>query len=119
MNKIVFVLFAMLLALFVSDVAIAGAVGGPRTAQDTVSARSSDQFFITFDAGQPARVVINGDGSTDFDCQVFDNGGHLVDSDTGPSDDCFLAFQPRWTGKFRIVVINLGNIDNEYRLQTN
>ena len=103
----------------VSGFAFAGAQDGPQNTRDTVRAHAQDNFSITFTRERPAAVRVSGDGSTDLDCFVYDNGGHLVDSDQDASDECLLKWTPRWTGKFRIVVKNMGDKDNEYSLSTN
>lgn len=108
------------LALFlVCAGAGAGASGGPVNHRDTVLGNHTDSFSIVFDKGKSARVLVNGDGSTDLDCAVYDNGGHYIDSDNDPGDTCLLQFTPAWTGKFTVKVINRGSSANEYTLRTN
>lgn len=103
----------------ISSGAFAGAVGGPKHARDTVSAKSTDTFVITFKAKEPAIISLKGDGSTDLDCFVFDNQDHLIVMDTDNTDVCFLHWRPAWTGKFRLLIRNNGDRDNEYSVATN
>lgn len=99
--------------------AIAGAVGGPKQSRDTVSGHSSDTFIVTFQKNERALVTVSGDGSSDIDCKVFDSKGYLVAADLDNTDSCVLSWTPAWTGKFRIMIYNMGKNDNEYYLQTN
>lgn len=66
--------------------------------------------------GEPTRVFLDGDGSTDLDLFVFDERGVLVVKDTRTSGDAFVAFAPHRTGLFRIEVRNLGARSNLYRI---
>lgn len=102
-----------------ATVAMAGAVGGPKKNNDTVSAHDRDTYFITFKGKESAEVLVTGDGSTDLDCAAYDNNGNMVAKDIDPGDTCYLSWSPRWTGKFRIMIVNLGNTDNEYQFRTN
>jgi hypothetical protein len=40
----------------------------------------------------------------DFDLQVFDENGNLINEDLSESADAYAAIVPRWTGPFRLVV---------------
>jgi hypothetical protein len=108
------------LAFFlVSSTCLAGRVGGKTRLRDTVLANRTDAYVMVFEGKEAAMVQVSGDGSTDLDCDVLDNEGHLIDSDVGPSDTCILTWTPAWTGKFKIRIKNLGQQPNEYLLQTN
>ena len=96
-----------------------GAVGGPIRRTDTVNANCTDTWTINFRGGQPAYVVVSGDGDTDLDLYVYDENGNFITSDTDSSDDCVVSFNPRWTGKFYIKIKNLGRVYNRYVLATN
>jgi hypothetical protein len=106
-------------ALCMSGFAHSGAQGGPKQTRDTVTARSSDNFIITFVKDRRATIHVSGDGSTDLDCDLYDSGGHLILFDNNPTDECHFAWEPLWTGKFKVVIRNLGSHDNEYSIQTN
>lgn len=88
------------------------------THDDVVLARRTDVYYHTFSRGAAAGVVVSGDGDTDLDCFVYDESGNLIDSDTDGTDDCILSWTPRWTGRFRIEVKNLGRISNQYVMVT-
>ena len=96
-----------------------GAVGGPIRRTDTVNANCTDTWTINFRGGQPAYVVVSGDGDTDLDLYIYDENGNFITSDTDSSDDCVVSFNPRWTGKFYIKIKNLGRVYNRYVLATN
>lgn len=96
-----------------------GAVGGPKRIVDRVLGGYTDTWTIRFRGGEPAYVVVSGDGDTDLDLYVYDQNGNLIDSDTDSTDDCVAAFNPRWTGVFYIKIKNLGRVYNRYVLVTN
>jgi hypothetical protein len=81
-----------------------------------VAACSFDTFVVTFRGGETAVVAVSGDGDTDLDLFVYDEIGHPIAADEGPTDDCRVCFCPRWTGPFRIVVRNLGPVSNVYAI---
>jgi len=69
-------------------------------------------------AGLESAVVrVNGDGGTLLKVEVFDDAGNLIDSDVGFT--CTLRWTPIFTGKFTVVVTNLGLARNLYTLHTN
>lgn len=98
---------------------VRGAVGGPRYASSSVNAGSSDIYNISFKAGELAMVMVIGDGDTDLDLYVYDNNGNLIASDADYTDDCVCSWTPRWTGNFRIKIVNRGRVYNSYILRTN
>lgn len=96
-----------------------GRVPGPGSTVTRVNAYSTDIFTETFAGGRAARVSISGDGDTDLDLYVYDENGNLIRSSTSYGDDESVGWTPRWTGRFRIEVRNLGRVYNQYRLWTN
>lgn len=98
---------------------VRGAVGGPKYASSSVNAGGSDVYNISFRGGEIAIVTVIGDGDTDLDLYVYDNNGNLIDSDTDYSDNCVCTWTPRWTGNFRIKIVNRGQVYNSYLLRTN
>jgi len=92
---------------------------GPAYVTRRVNANSSYTDYIIFRGGEIAEIAISGDGDTDLDLYVYDENGNLVGSDTDYTDDCYVSFRPRWTGSFKVVVKNLGNVYNRYILMTN
>lgn len=98
---------------------VRGAEGGPKYSNSSVNAGGSDMYNIRFRAGELAIVTVIGDGDTDLDLYVYDNNGNLIDSDTDYSDNCVCTWTPRWTGTFRIKIVNRGRVYNKYVLRTN
>lgn len=96
-----------------------GAVGGPKESVDVVYARSNDVFTVNFVGGRLAEVAVSGDGDTDLDLYVYDSNGNLIASDTDYSDDCYVKWYPKWTGRFTIKVVNNGGVANRYYIATN
>ena len=93
-----------------------GALGGPRYANSSVSAHSYTYYNQKFWADELAEILVSGDGDTDLDLYVYDENGNLIVSDTDYTDDCYVRFYPRWTGTFRIKIVNRGGVYNRYVL---
>jgi hypothetical protein len=102
-----------------TEKATRGSTIGPVRKVDKVSGGCTDTWTIRFRGGEPAYVVVSGDGDTDLDLYVYDENGNLITSDTDRSDDCVVSFNPRWTGTFYIRIKNLGRVYNRYVLVTN
>ena len=102
-----------------TEKATRGAVNGPVRKVDRVRSGYTDTWTIRFRGGEPAYVVVSGDGNTDLDLYVYDENGNFITSDTDGSDDCVVSFNPRWTGTFYIKIKNLGRVYNNYVLVTN
>lgn len=98
---------------------VRGAVGGEKYASSSVNAGATDVYNISFRGGELAMVIVVGDGDTDLDLYVYDNNGNLIARDADYSDDCVVTFTPRWTGNFRIKIVNRGRVYNSYVLRTN
>lgn len=98
---------------------VRGASGGPKYANSRVEAHDYDIYNVTFRGGEIAIVTVIGDGDTDLDLYVYDNNGNLIDSDNDYTDNCVCTWTPRWTGNFRIKIVNRGNVYNRYILRTN
>lgn len=101
------------------DGANRGAVNGPARAIERVYANSTDTYSLSFVSGYLAEVLVSGDGDTDLDLYVYDSNGNLIASDTDYSDDCYVSWVPRWTGRFIIKVVNRGGVSNRYAIMTN
>lgn len=84
------------------------------TAYGRVSARSYMCYDLNFYASQIAEVSVVGDGDTDLDLYIYDENDHLIASATDYTDDCFVRFNPRWTGLYRIKIVNRGGVYNNY-----
>jgi hypothetical protein len=96
--------------------AVAGPVGGPKWDFRAVDAYSTVFYNEYFEGGEVIRIDLRGDGDTDLDLLVYDENGIEVASGTGYSDMESVAFVPRWTGRFRVEVKNLGSVYNQYRI---
>lgn len=96
-----------------------GSTRGAITHRDRVSARAYDDFVVNFYGGDLARVAVVADGDTDVDLYVYDQNGHEIVRATGPGSNCLVQFVPRWTGPFRVRVVNLGYVYSDYILMTN
>lgn len=96
-----------------------GATGGPITRYGRVNVGQYNWYNITFNGGENAHVVVDGDGDTDLDCYAYAEDGSLIDSDTDLTDYCILDWFENWTGTVRIEIHNLGNVYNDYVLITN
>lgn len=95
-----------------------GAIDGPGSTTTVVNRMATDRFQVTFRGGQPARVVVSGDGDSDLDLYVHDENGNQVCADEDETDDMLCSFTPKWTGRFTIRVKNRG-VANEYRIVHN
>ncbi len=96
-----------------------GAVGGPCKEYAAVKAYSTYTWTCSFEAQRLAEIVVSGDGDTDLDIYVYDSNGNLIASDTDYSDDCYVSWVPRWTGKYYIKIVNRGGVYNRYVILTN
>lgn len=96
-----------------------GAVTGPKYKYERVLPKAVDTYVIDFEGKQEAIVYVKGDGSTDLDLFIFDENGNQVDEDRDYSDECAVSFIPKWTGKFKIKIVNNGSIYNDYVIRTN
>ena len=72
---------------------------------DQLSSNQSDYVTINLHRGVNYAFV----GVCDQDCQdidltLYDEGGNLIDSDTGNDDYPYIKVRPRWSGQFRVKV---------------
>jgi hypothetical protein len=103
----------------IASVATRGALGGSRYQVDRVKARATNIYQLAFRNDGIAEIVISGDGDTDLDLYVYDSNGNLIAYDESYSDDCYVSWQPKWTGAFTIVVKNQGDVYNQFEIATN
>ena len=96
-----------------------GALNGPYQHYDRIYGNTSDTYTIRFRGGELAEIGIVGDGDTDLDLYVYDENGNSIVYDNSYSGNCYVSFYPRWTGPFRVKVINRGHVYNNYCLLTN
>ena len=95
-----------------------GATGGPGRRTTVVARGTTDVYRVTFRGGEPAMVLVSGDGDSDLDLFVLDENGNQVCRDDDASDDMVCRWTPRWTGQFTIRVKNLG-MANRYTIVHN
>lgn len=86
--------------------------GGSYTTYYRVPAHGSVTFHCNFYGGSFCEAAVVGDGDTDLDVYVYDENWNLITSDTDYSDRCYVSWNPRWTGRFHIKVVNRGGVYN-------
>jgi hypothetical protein len=96
-----------------------GSVNGPSRHYDSVNANSTDTYNISFIAGELAEILVSGDGDTDLDLYVYDSNGNLIEKDADYTDDCYVRWVPKWTGRFIVKIVNRGAVYNRYVILTN
>jgi hypothetical protein len=108
--------------LLIDEAAAMGSHGGAaqlKTHHDTVQAGATDAYTVVYNGGQLAEAGIAGDGGSDLDLLVYDENDHLVCRSASSNDREYCQWWPRWTGPFRIEILNLGTAPNHYRVATN
>ena len=83
---------------------------------DKVLAGYTDTWTYTFRANSEARVTVDGDGDTDLDLYIYDENNNLITKDDDNIDYCICTWTPKWTGTFKIKIVNRGSVYNRYRL---
>lgn len=106
-------------ASLVEGSASKGVVDGPFDYYRDIAARTVYSIDFTARAGEVLRVGAAGDGDTDVDIRLIDGNGNVVcqDLDRDPWGVC--AVTPAWTGRFRLQVINNGNVWTRTHIVTN
>ena len=85
--------------------------------RDSVKAMSVFKYDgRSFFAGEPAEVVIKGNGATTLHVSVLDRAGKLVAEDFCQKDACAVSWQPGKTDTFQVVVENQGSVYNSYEV---
>jgi hypothetical protein len=75
---------------------------------------------VRFEGGEPAVVLVIGDGDGDLDLWVHDeNTGGLIGDDTDDTSECIVAWTPRYTGPFTIRIANVGAFAERYVVVVN
>jgi hypothetical protein len=108
--------FGLVVVATVGSASKASPVEGRKFDADAVDAYSSVTYTEYLSAGELTTVYVSGDGDTDLDLFIYDENGVLIDSDTDYGDECVATVVPNWTGRFTIVVRNLGSVYNRYTL---
>ena len=83
---------------------------------DKVLAGYTDTWTYTFRANSEACVTVEGDGDTDLDLYIYDENNNLITKDDDNIDYCICTWTPKWTGTFKIKIVNRGSVYNRYRL---
>ena len=83
---------------------------------DKVLAGYTDTWTYTFRANSEARVTVDGDGDTDLDLYIYDENNNLITKDDDNIDYCICTWTPKWTGTFKIKIVNCGSVYNRYHL---
>ena len=108
---------AVAMALAAVSSAHAGRFPAPGEATAVIAPLSDISYTDRYFGDELSVVHVNGDGDTVLKVEVFDDLGNLIDSDVGFS--CTVSWTPIFTGKFTVVVTNLGFERNLYHLRTN
>jgi hypothetical protein len=96
----------------------ASPVSGPLSTRTRVEAFDTDRFeAVRFRGQERATVRVSGDGTTDLDLFILDRNGQVVASDEDYTDECVVSFLPSRTDYYTVVVVNYGDIWNEYTLR--
>jgi hypothetical protein len=99
-----------------------GRLDGPGAVRLRVDPRGNVTLFgqeTVFRGGELAEVRLSGNGDSDIDLFVLDENGIEVCRSTSRTDHEFCIWRPRWTGRFRIHVVNRGPVPNIFNLVTN
>lgn len=96
-----------------------GATCGCKQGVYEIDGSSRHTFNIGFRGGEPAEVLIVGDGYADLDVKVFNGSGQLVASDTRSDTWAGVRWHPSYTSQYTIQVDNVGKNWSLYRLTTN
>jgi len=111
--------FLMLLASVVAgstDSVHASRIDGLADQRTVVEGHGTNAHEAIIDGGEPTIISIVGDGSSNLDLLVYDQGGTLIGSDTGYGDRCAAVLRPDRSGPIRIVIRNLGDTPDQYQL---
>jgi hypothetical protein len=96
-----------------------GAVNGPKQGAFQIAALRTEEYTASFRAGQLAEVAVAGNGYTDLDLYIYDENNNLITWDENYGDNCYVRFVPKWTGLFKVRVVNRGKTGNVFLLLSN
>lgn len=65
-------------------------------------------IVLTFSSGKKASITLRGEKKTDVHLFVYDADKKVVAKDDSPGPDCDVDFTPKKSGKFTLVIRNLG-----------
>ena len=84
-----------------------------------LSSGMTDVWQVPFFGNSYAELAVIGDGTSNLDVTVTDEGGNILCLDLSWSDKAICDFVPAWNGYFYITVQNTGTTANSYELLTN
>ena len=82
-----------------------------------VKEKGEATITLTFPAGKKATVTLRGKKKTDVHLFIYDADKKVVAKDVSPGPDCDAEFTPKESGKFTLVIRNLGPGDNRVPLK--
>lgn len=87
---------------------------GTQSWSESVTGSHTDVYKIGFVGDVEAGASISGDGSGDLDLYVYDENDNLIckSESYGNKESC--TWNPRWTGMFKIKVMNRESYDIDY-----
>jgi hypothetical protein len=80
---------------------------------------TTDTYRLRFRVGEPATVLISGDGGTNLDLYVFDGRGARVCAAEKLDDVEVCRWQPAANGDFTVQIVNRGRAENAYVMRSN
>ena len=105
------------LGLVGASAVMASPFGGPKFNHSRVEAFSTDVYRVDLHGDEYTEIEVRGDGDTDLDLFVYDQYGNLIVSDTDYGDYCSVWVLPYRASTWRIEIVNLGNVYNEYTIE--
>ena len=97
-----------------------GVLNGAVYSEATIKARDKHRYSnLPFEGGQFAEVFSVARKKINLDMFIFDGNGHMVCSQTDPSNSNQCGWTPSYTGPFTIVVENNSDTSTDYALSTN
>ena len=73
-----------------------------------VKEKGETAIQLTFSAGKKASITLRGEKKTDVHLFVYDANKKVVAKDDSPGPNCDVDFTPKKSGKFTLVIRNLG-----------
>jgi serine protease AprX len=105
-------------AAFVTATGVGPAAATSFTDADTIQPFETFTYVADFAAGETAVAKLWGDDASDLDLFVYDENGNLIAASDSLQSLEAAEWTPRWTGTFRIEVVNVGGAPSYYMLAT-
>jgi hypothetical protein len=113
MKKMLQHVMGMGLMLVLAGGLVSTAAAATSTTPSTVDALDTDTWSVAVTAGEILTIVVHGDGDTDLDLSVMQNGQVLgIDDDN--TDYCVVHVRALRTGRLTAEIRNLGDVYNRY-----